>query len=64
MAVPVIANPSVADRHNSNWWAAPIGVGVVNSNPVYLSDLPNADPHIAGQLWLNLTGNVVTESIG
>lgn len=62
MAAPVIANPNVADRHNTRIWVAPIGVGAVISNPVYLSDLPTADPTEAGQLWNN--AGVVTESAG
>jgi hypothetical protein len=62
MAAPVITNPSVADRALSTWWAAPIGVGTVLPNPVFLSDLPTSDPHVAGQLWNN--AGVVTESTG
>lgn len=62
MANPVIANPNVAERHNSYWWTAPIGVGTVNPNPVFMSDLPTTDPLVAGQLWNN--SNVVTESAG
>jgi len=62
MAAPVITNPNVAQRSNSSWWVAPIGVGTVESNPVYLSDLPTADPHVAGQIWNN--SGVVTQSAG
>lgn len=62
MAAPIITNPSVSQRHLSTWWTAPIGVGVVGSNPVYLSDLATADPHVAGQLWNN--AGVVTQSAG
>jgi hypothetical protein len=62
MAAPVMTNPNVADRSNSNWWVAPIGVGTVLPNPVYASDLPIADPHVAGQLWNN--AGVITESTG
>lgn len=62
MAAPVVANPNVADRSLSLWWTAPIGVGTVNPNPVYLSDLPTADPQVAGQLY-NASG-VVTQSQG
>ncbi len=64
MAAPVIANPNVADRANSSCWAAPIGVNVVLPNPVFMSDLPTADPHVAGQLWADATTHVVTESQG
>ena len=62
MAAPVITNPNVAQRSNGYWWDAPIGVGVVNSNPVFLSDLPTADPHVDGQLWNN--SGVITQSAG
>lgn len=62
MAAPVITNPNVADRSNSSWWVAPIGVGTVIPNPVFMSDLPTSDPAVAGQLW-NDSG-VVTESAG
>lgn len=62
MAAPVITNPNVAQRHLSTYWVAPIGVGAVLPNPVFLSDLPTDDPHVAGQLW-NSSG-VVTESVG
>jgi len=62
MAAPVVANPSVANRSASTWFAAPIGVGTVVANAVFLSDLPTADPHVAGQLW-NSSG-VVTQSAG
>jgi len=62
MAAPVITNPNVAQRSSSSWWTAPIGVGTVETNPVYLSDLPTADPHVAGQLWNN--SGVVTQSAG
>lgn len=62
MAAPVIANPNVADRSNSSIWVAPIGVGTVIPNPVYASDLPTADPAVAGQLWNN--AGVITESAG
>jgi hypothetical protein len=62
MAAPVITNPNVADRSNSAWWVAPIGVGTVIPNPVFMSDLPTSDPAVAGQLW-NDSG-VVTESAG
>jgi len=62
MAAPVITNPNVAQRSNSSWWTAPIGVGTVETNPVYLSDLPTADPHVAGQIWNN--SGVVTQSAG
>jgi hypothetical protein len=62
MADPVIANPNVSDRSNTTWWAAPIGVGVVLANPVFMSDLPTSDPLVAGQLYNN--SGVVTESTG
>lgn len=51
MADPVIANPNVSDRHNTYWWAGPIGTGVVLANPVFLSDLPTSDPGVDGQLY-------------
>jgi hypothetical protein len=57
-----VPNPSVADRSDSKWWAAPIGVGTVNSTPVFLADLPIGDPHVVGQLY-NASG-VVTVSNG
>lgn len=60
MANPVIANPNVANRHDTTFWAAPIGVGVALPNPVYLSDLPTANPNVPGQLWNN--SGVVTQS--
>lgn len=60
MAAPVVSNPSIANRHDSKWWSSPIGVGVVNSNPVLVSDLPTSDPAIVGALWRN--GQVVTVS--
>lgn len=60
MAAPIVANPSVANRHDSKWWAAPIGVGVVNPAPVLLSDLPTSDPGVVGAVWRN--GQVVTVS--
>jgi hypothetical protein len=47
----VIANPNIADRSNSNWWVAPIGVGDVLPAPVLVSDLPVADPHVVGALY-------------
>ena len=62
MAAPVVTNPNVADRSNSIWYAAPIGVGVVLSTPAYTSDLPTADPLVAGQLY-NVS-KVITESTG
>lgn len=62
MAAPVVANPSVANRSDSKWWTAPIGVGTVGTNAVFLSDLPTADPLVAGQLWNN--SGVVTQSAG
>lgn len=63
MAAPVINNPNVADRALSTWWTAPIGVGTVNTNVVYLSDLPTSDPAIAGALFIGANG-VVTQSDG
>ncbi len=62
MAAPVIANPSVAQRHDQTWWTAPIGLGAVVPNPVFLSDLPTADPHVAGRVWAN--SGVLTISAG
>jgi hypothetical protein len=62
MAAPVIANPSVAQRHDQTWWCAPIGLGAVLPSPVFMSDLPTADPLVAGQLYNN--NKVVTESTG
>ena len=62
MAAPTIANPNVADRSNSIWFAAPIGVGVVLSSPAYTSDLPTTDPLVAGELY-NVS-KVITESTG
>ena len=62
MADPIIGNPNVANRHDTRFWVAPIGVGAVIPNPVDLSDLPTADPTVAGQLWNN--AGVVTESAG
>jgi len=61
MAAPVITNPNVADRSLSTWWTAPIGVGTVDSNPVFLSDLPTSDPGIPGALFIGDNG-VVTQS--
>lgn len=60
MAVPVIANPSVTDRHNSNWWVAPIGVGEVLPNVIKVSDLPTSDPGIKGALWNSANTVVVS----
>lgn len=60
MANPV--NPNVSDRSNSYWWTAPIGVGTVESSPVFLGDLPTTDPGVAGQIY-NADG-VVTVSEG
>lgn len=57
-------NPSVSLRHESLWWTAPIGVGTVETSPVYLGDLPTADPHVVGQLWADPSTHVVTESQG
>ena len=57
-----LKNPSVADRAESTWWTAPIGVGTSDTAPVYMADLPTADPHVLGQLWNS--GNVVTVSAG
>jgi hypothetical protein len=62
MAAPKITNPSVSDRHNSIWYAAPIGVGVVLSSPAYTSDLPTSDPLVAGELYN--ASKVITESTG
>lgn len=62
MAAPVIANPNVADRSDSRIWVAPIGVGAVIPNPVFMSDLPTSNPAVPGQLWNN--AGVVTESTG
>lgn len=56
------ANPSVANRHDSKWWTAPIGVGTVETSPVFMGDLPTADPHVVGQIWLN--AGVFTVSAG
>lgn len=58
MAAPVIANPNVAQRSDQTWWVAPIGLGAVAPNPVYLSDLPTSDPGVAGQLY-NASGTVM-----
>lgn len=58
------ANPSVANRHDSKWWTAPIGVGTVETSPVFMNDLPTADPHVVGQLWADASTHVVTESQG
>lgn len=55
-------NPSVANRSDSKWWTAPIGVGTVETSPVFMNDLPIADPHVVGQLY-NLAGTI-KESAG
>ena len=55
-----IANPNIEDRHDTTYWAAPIGVGVVLPNPVFISDLPTVNPNVPGQLWNN--AGVVTQS--
>ena len=57
-----VPNPSVAQRAQNTWWTAPIGVGTVNPSLVYLADLPTADPHSVGALYL-LAG-VLTVSAG
>ena len=57
-----LANPNVADRANSTWWTAPIGVGTSETSAIYMADLPTADPHVVGQLY-NADG-VVTVSDG
>lgn len=57
-----VANPNVSDRHDTSHWVAPIGVNAVSDAPVMLSDLPTADPHIAGALFV-LSG-VVNISAG
>lgn len=57
-----VENPNVGDRHDLKFWAAPIGVGTVLPKPVFLSDLPDADPEVAGQLWAN--SGVATVSAG
>jgi len=62
MAAPIITNPNVADRSNSYWWVAPIGVGTVLPNPVFMSDLPTSDPLVDGQLYND--GGVPTISGG
>jgi hypothetical protein len=65
MAVQTITNPSVAQRSLSTWWTAPIGVGTVDSNPVFLSSLPTTDPLVPGQLWVDTANaNAVKESQG
>lgn len=46
-----IANPNISDRHNSEWFAGPIGVGLVLPNPVLVSGLPTTDPHVVGALY-------------
>ena len=57
--------PNVATRHDSTWWDTPIGVGVVSTSPVYMGDLPTADPHVVGQLWCDTANsNVIKESQG
>lgn len=62
MAAPVLVNPNVAQRADQTWWVAPIALGAAIPSPVFLSDLPTSDPHVAGQLY-NATG-VVTQSQG
>lgn len=61
-----ITNPSVADRSDTKTWTGPIGNGTVLTGPIYLqggaTELPTADPGVAGQLWLN--SNVLTVSAG
>jgi hypothetical protein len=57
-----LTNPSVSERALSTWWTAPIGVGTSDTSPVYLADLPTADPHVVGQCWNN--SGVVTVSAG
>lgn len=55
-------NPNVAQRSESYWWTTPIGVGGVNTSPVFMGDLPTADPHVVGQIWLS--SGVFTVSAG
>lgn len=57
-----VVNPNVPDRHNTDFWTAPIGLNAVTETPVFLSDLPTSDPGVAGQLY-NVSG-VVTVSTG
>ncbi len=46
-----IKNPNVDDRSNGNWWAAPIGVGMVLPTPVLASDLPTVETTVDGELY-------------
>ena len=55
-----IANPNIATRHDQKYWAAPIGNGTVLPSPVFMDDLPTANPNVPGQLWNN--AGVVTQS--
>lgn len=58
-------NPSVAQRSESYWWSAPIGVGTVESSPVFMGDLPTTDPLVVGQLWCDTANsNEVKASAG
>jgi len=59
-----LANPNVDTRANGTWWTAPIGVGTSDTSPVFMADLPTADPHVLGQLWADPSTHVVTQSQG
>lgn len=60
MAVP---NPDIPDRSNNTFYTGPIQTdGTRLVQPIYVSDLPTADPAVAGQLWSD--AGVVTVSAG
>ena len=56
-----LANPNVDTRSNGTWWTAPIGVGTSDTSPVFMADLPTADPHVLGQIY-NLAGTVMVSA--
>jgi hypothetical protein len=60
MAVP---NPDVSQRSNQTFYTGPIQAdGTRLVQPIFVSDLPTADPAVAGQLWND--AGVVTVSAG
>lgn len=67
MAYPT--NPNVPARSDQEHWTGPIGNGTVLTPPVTLpevvfSNLPTADPGVAGQIYVDATTFALTVSQG
>lgn len=57
-----VPNPNLAQRNNTQFWTAPMGLSAVTESAVFISDLPTTDPAVVGQLYSD--SQVVTVSAG